>query len=71
MSKKMLKFVKLNQETPVKRHTDSRKNDFNEIYRRANFSEGQFFYREKHTRNIPRHIPLGSGSAQGHIRTPE
>ena len=28
----MLKFVKLNQETPVKRHTDSRKNDFNEIY---------------------------------------
>jgi len=28
----MLKFVKLNQETPVKRQTDSRKNDFNEIY---------------------------------------
>ena len=32
MSKKMLKFVNLNQETPVKRQTDSRKNDFNEIY---------------------------------------
>ncbi len=28
----MLKFVNLNQETPVKRQTDSRKNDFNEIY---------------------------------------
>ena len=32
MSKKMLKFVNLNQETPVKRQTDSRKKDFNEIY---------------------------------------
>tara|TARA_B100001057_G_scaffold492105_1_gene583771 strand:+ start:1224 stop:2669 length:1446 start_codon:yes stop_codon:yes gene_type:complete len=32
MSKKMLKFVDLNQETPVKRKTDRRKNDFNEIY---------------------------------------
>ena len=28
----MLKFVDVNQETPVKRKTDSRKNDFNEIY---------------------------------------
>ena len=28
----MLKFVNLNQETPVKRKTDNRKNDFNEIY---------------------------------------
>ena len=28
----MLKFVDLNQETPVKRKTDSRKKDFNEIY---------------------------------------
>ncbi len=28
----MLKFVDLNQETPVKRETDSRKKDFNEIY---------------------------------------
>ncbi len=28
----MLKFVDLNQETPVKRKTDKRKNDFNEIY---------------------------------------
>ena len=28
----MLKFVDLNRETPVKRQTDSRKNDFNEIY---------------------------------------
>ena len=28
----MLKFVDLNQETPVKRQTDSRKKDFNEIY---------------------------------------
>ena len=32
MSKKMLKFVDVNQETPVKRKTDSRKRDFNEIY---------------------------------------
>ena len=32
MSKKMLKFVDLNQETPVKRKTGSRKKDFNEIY---------------------------------------
>tara|TARA_B100001057_G_scaffold406227_1_gene419530 strand:- start:2309 stop:3754 length:1446 start_codon:yes stop_codon:yes gene_type:complete len=32
MSKKMLKFVDVNQETPVKRKTDSRKKDFNEIY---------------------------------------
>ncbi len=28
----MLKFVDVNQETPVKRKTDSRKRDFNEIY---------------------------------------
>ncbi len=28
----MLKFVDVNQETPVKRETDSRKKDFNEIY---------------------------------------
>ena len=32
MSKKMLKFVDVNQETPVKRKTDNRKRDFNEIY---------------------------------------
>ena len=32
MSKKMLKFVNVNQETPVKRKTDNRKKDFNEIY---------------------------------------
>ena len=32
MSKKMLNFVNLSQETPVKRETDSRKRDFNEIY---------------------------------------
>ncbi len=32
MGKKMLKFVDVNQETPVKRKTDSRKKDFNEIY---------------------------------------
>ena len=32
MKKKMLKFVDLNQETPVKRSTIKRKNDFNEIY---------------------------------------
>ena len=32
MSKKMLKFVKVDKETPVKRKTDSRKKDFNEIY---------------------------------------
>ena len=28
----MLKFVNLNQETPVKRETGSRTKDFNEIY---------------------------------------
>ena len=32
MKKKMLQFVDLNQETPVKRSTIKRKNDFNEIY---------------------------------------
>ena len=29
----MLKFVDVNQETPEKRGTDKRKNDFNEIYK--------------------------------------
>ena len=32
MKKKMLQFVDLNQETPVKRTTSKRKKDFNEIY---------------------------------------
>ena len=32
MKKKMLQFVDLKQETPVKRSTSSRKRDFNEIY---------------------------------------
>tara|TARA_Y100000389_G_scaffold36501_1_gene31055 strand:- start:777 stop:2222 length:1446 start_codon:yes stop_codon:yes gene_type:complete len=32
MEKKMLKFVGLKQETPLKRNTDQRKDDFNEIY---------------------------------------
>ena len=32
MSEKMLKFVKIGQQTPPKRDTNSRKNDFNEIY---------------------------------------
>ncbi len=32
MSKKMLKFVGLKQETPVKRDTEKRRQDFNEIY---------------------------------------
>ena len=32
MTKKMLKFVDLKQETPVKRDTSKRKGDFNEIY---------------------------------------
>ena len=32
MSKKMLKFVGLRQETPEKRNTNKRKSDFNEIY---------------------------------------
>ena len=32
MKKKMLKFVDLKQETPVKRSTSKRKDDFNEIY---------------------------------------
>ena len=32
MSRKMLKFINLKQETPVKRSTSQRKDDFNEIY---------------------------------------
>ena len=32
MKKKMLQFVDVKQETPVKRSTDNRKGDFNEIY---------------------------------------
>ena len=32
MKKKMLRFVDLNQETPTKRKTSNRKEDFNEIY---------------------------------------
>ena len=32
MKKKMLQFVDLKQETPIKRNTSSRKGDFNEIY---------------------------------------
>jgi glutamate synthase (NADPH/NADH) small chain len=32
MTKKMLRFVDLNQETPAKRETGKRKKDFNEIY---------------------------------------
>ena len=33
MTKKMLKFVDVKQETPEKRNTDNRKKDFNEIYK--------------------------------------
>ena len=32
MADKMLKFVDLKQETPVKRETKKRRDDFNEIY---------------------------------------
>ena len=32
MTKKMLQFIDLNQETPEKRSTTKRKSDFNEIY---------------------------------------
>ena len=32
MKKKMLRFVDVKQETPVKRGTTTRKDDFNEIY---------------------------------------
>ena len=32
MKKKMLQFVGLKQETPIKRNTSNRKEDFNEIY---------------------------------------
>ena len=32
MKKEMLQFIKLNQQTPNKRKTDKRKDDFNEIY---------------------------------------
>ena len=33
MSEKMLKFVEIGQQNPPKRKTDSRKEDFNEIYK--------------------------------------
>ena len=33
MTKKMLQFVDVKQETPEKRVTDKRKGDFNEIYK--------------------------------------
>ena len=33
MKKKMLQFVDLKQETPEKRSTPKRKDDFNEIYK--------------------------------------
>ena len=33
MSDKMLKFVKIGQQTPPKREVDNRKKDFNEIYK--------------------------------------
>ena len=32
MTDKMLKFVKIGQQTPPKRVVETRKNDFNEIY---------------------------------------
>ena len=32
MPDKMLKFVKIGQQTPPKREVDKRKKDFNEIY---------------------------------------
>ena len=32
MTDKMLKFVKIGQQTPPKRGVDNRKDDFNEIY---------------------------------------
>ena len=32
MTDKMLKFVKIGQQTPPKRETEVRKKDFNEIY---------------------------------------
>ena len=32
MTDKMLKFVKIGQQTPPKREVDKRKKDFNEIY---------------------------------------
>ena len=33
MSEKMLKFVEIGQQNPPKRKTESRKEDFNEIYK--------------------------------------
>ena len=37
MSEKMLKFVKIGQQTPPKREVGNRKEDFNEIYKDNNF----------------------------------
>ena len=33
MTKKMLQFIDVKQETPEKRNTNNRKGDFNEIYK--------------------------------------
>ena len=41
MSEKMLKFVKLGQQTPPKRETSERKDDFNEIYKEFITSKAQ------------------------------
>ena len=44
MSEKMLKFVKIGQQTPPKREVGNRKEDFNEIYKE--------FINEKQVNNL-------------------
>ena len=42
MTEKMLKFVKIGQQTPPKRGVDTRKKDFNEIY--DEFNKKKYIY---------------------------
>ena len=46
MTNKMLKFVKIGQQTPPKRGTEVRKKDFNEIY-----DEFRIWYQENYNSN--------------------
>ena len=50
MTKKMLQFVDLKQETPEKRNTDKRKGDFNEIYKE--FIERSTYWKNVYDKSI-------------------
>ena len=57
MTKKMLKFIDVEQETPEKRNTNKRKGDFNEIYKDYITKCTEINYiplsSSKHKENIP------------------